>query len=140
MGRARAGPGVAVMTAIGLRRAYDPPGEGEGWRVLVDGLWPRGVAKARIGMDEWLKAVAPSDGLRRWFDHDPARWDEFRRRYRAELAANPAPFDMLLARAAAGPVTLLFAARDRERNNAAALREALAERLAQPRNAGSAPE
>lgn len=118
------------MSRVGLRRAYDPPGEGEGWRVLVDRLWPRGVAKARLVMDEWAKDVAPSDALRRWFGHDPARWDRFRARYRAELAAEPGPFEALRARAEAGPVTLLFAAQDRERNNAVVLRELLEEELA----------
>lgn len=118
------------MTGIGLRRAYDPPGEGEGWRALVDRLWPRGVAKARIGIDEWAKDVAPSEALRRWFGHDPARWDAFRRRYAEELAANPGPFEALLARARAGRVTLVYAAHDPEHNNAVALRAALEERLA----------
>ncbi|MBP7001849.1 MAG: DUF488 family protein [Amaricoccus sp.] len=98
--------------------------------MLVDRLWPRGVAKARLGMDEWAKDVAPSDALRRWFGHDPARWDEFRRRYLAEIAASPGPFDALLARAEAGPATLLYAAHDLEHNNAVVLRDALEERLA----------
>ncbi len=117
------------MARIGLRRAYDPPGDDEGWRVLVDRLWPRGVARARLGMDEWTKEVAPSDALRHWFGHDPALWDEFRRRYREELAANPGPFEALLRRAEAGPVTLLYSAHDREHNNAVALRGFLEERL-----------
>ncbi len=114
---------------IGLRRAYDPPGAGEGWRVLVDRLWPRGVARARLGLDEWAKEIAPSDELRRWFGHEPARWEGFRRRYRDELAARPEAVAALVGRAAAGPVTLIYAAHDRERNNAVVLREAIAEAL-----------
>ncbi|MBP7242182.1 DUF488 domain-containing protein [Amaricoccus sp.] len=117
------------MGAIGLRRAYDPAGEGEGARVLVDRIWPRGIARARLDIDEWVKDLAPSDDLRRWFGHDPARWSEFRRRYLAELAANPAPFEALLARARSGPLTLLYAARDQEHNNAVVLRQAIEERL-----------
>jgi uncharacterized protein YeaO (DUF488 family) len=112
---------------IRVKRAYDPPEAGDGTRVLVDRLWPRGLAKAEARIDHWLKDVAPSSELRRWFGHEPARWDEFRRRYRAELAARPEGMAELRRLAAKGPVTLLFAARDEAHNNAAALAELLAE-------------
>ena len=115
------------MTAqIHLRRAYDAPGAGDGTRVLVDRLWPRGLARTRAKMDLWLKEIAPSNALRRWFGHEPTRWEEFAARYRAELTANPAPLAELARLCRAGPVTLLFAAHDAERNNAVVLCECAA--------------
>lgn len=114
---------------IRLRRAYDPPGDADGTRVLVDRLWPRGLAKARAKIDIWLKEIAPSDALRREFGHDPARWDWFARAYRRELAENPEPVERLVELCRAGTVTLLFAARDAERNNAVVLRGVLERRL-----------
>jgi uncharacterized protein YeaO (DUF488 family) len=116
---------------VGLRRAYEPPGAGDGWRVLVDRLWPRGVAKAALPLDDWMKAVAPSPGLRRWYGHDPARWEEFRRRYAAELAAAPEAVAPLVARCRQGPVTLVFGARDVAHSHAVVLREHLLGRLAE---------
>jgi uncharacterized protein YeaO (DUF488 family) len=104
---------------IRIKRAYDPPSPDDGTRVLVDRLWPRGLEKGTAAIDLWLNEAAPSAALRRWFGHDPARWDEFRRRYAAELAANPAATQPL--RDMRGVVTLLFAAHDRDHNNAAAL-------------------
>lgn len=118
-----AGPDVRV------KRVHDPAEAADGTRVLVDRIWPRGVKKADARVDLWLKDAAPSSGLRRWFAHDPDKWPEFRRRYRAELAERPDALDDLAARARTGRVTLLFAARDREHNNAVALRELLLERL-----------
>ena len=110
------------MTAlIHLRHAYDAPGADDGTRVLVDRLWPRGLARARAKVDLWLKEIAPSDALRRWFGHDPTRWEEFAARYLAELTADPAPLTELARICRAGPVTLLFAAHDAERNNAVVL-------------------
>ncbi len=118
------------MTAhIHLRRAYDAPGADDGARVLVDRLWPRGLARAHAKIDLWLKEIAPSDALRRWFGHEPARWEEFAVRYRAELAANPVPLVELERLCRAGPVTLLFAAHDAERNNAVVLGDVLRERI-----------
>lgn len=108
-----------------LKRVQDAAEDGDGLRVLVDGLWPRGVRKADARIDLWLREIAPSAELRTWYGHDPNRWDEFRRRYRAELADKPELLADLRARAADGQVTLLFAARDRERNNAVALKEVL---------------
>lgn len=118
-----AGPDVRV------KRVHDPAEAADGTRVLVDRIWPRGVRKADAGVDLWLRDVAPSAELRRWFAHDPDKWTEFRRRYRAELAERPEALDELVARARRGRVTLLFAARDREHNNAVALRELLLERV-----------
>lgn len=115
------------MPTISIRRAYDPPGTGEGQRVLVDRLWPRGLSHERLGADLWLKDIAPSDELRHWFGHDPAKWDEFRRRYIAELDANPEPVRQLRALAGQGPLTLLFAAHDAQHNNAVALRDYLSQ-------------
>jgi uncharacterized protein YeaO (DUF488 family) len=92
--------------------------------VLVDRLWPRGLTKAEAGIDDWAKEVAPTAALRRWFGHDPERWDEFQRRYRAELKDNPA-LDKLRALVAAGPVTLVYGARDETHNQAVVLRDVL---------------
>ncbi|MFD9126593.1 DUF488 domain-containing protein [Kitasatospora sp. NPDC059571] len=109
--------------AVTCRRIYTAPEPGEGARVLVDRLWPRGLRKEDAGFDEWLRAVAPSDGLRRWYGHDPELFEEFRRRYLAELA-EPAPaaaLDHLRQLAAAGPLALLTAARDLPISHAAVL-------------------
>jgi uncharacterized protein YeaO (DUF488 family) len=114
---------------IRLKRVYEPPSAGDGWRVLVDRLWPRGLTKEQAALDVWAKEIAPSDALRRWFGHEPGKWDEFRKRYFAELDGHPEAVGRLLRPAAGGPITLLFAARDAERNNAVALREYLQERL-----------
>jgi len=111
--------------SIRIKRVYDPPARDDGVRVLVDRLWPRGISKAAARVDAWLKALAPSAALRTWFGHDPARWTEFRRRYHRELAATDARQE-LLALADHQPLTLLFAAKDPDHNNAAALRDYLA--------------
>ncbi|GAB4301076.1 MAG: DUF488 domain-containing protein [Roseovarius sp.] len=108
----------------------------EGARVLVDRLWPRGIAKADLALDLWARETAPSDELRRWFGHDPARWEEFVRRYREELEAKPEAVEELLALCRKGPVTLIFAARDEAHNNAVALRDWLAGRLAEEEGRG----
>lgn len=110
---------------IRVRRVTEAPRQGDGRRFLVDRLWPRGVRKEATRLDGWLKEVAPSDELRRWFGHEPARWDEFRRRYFAELDANAGALGPLRDAVGHGPVTLCFAARDVEHNNAVALREYL---------------
>jgi uncharacterized protein YeaO (DUF488 family) len=108
-----------------IKRAYDPPAQDDGQRVLIDRLWPRGLRKAEAMIDLWLKDAAPSDALRRWFGHDPARWEEFRARYAAELAERPEAVGRLRRMLHEGPVTLLFAAHDQEHNNAVALRDFL---------------
>lgn len=108
-----------------LKRAYEPPARGDGTRILVDRLWPRGLKKDGAALDHWMKDVAPSPALRKWFGHDPERWSEFRRRYAAELRAQAEPLDTIRALAHAGPVTLVYAARDEEHNHALVLRDVL---------------
>lgn len=114
---------------IQTERVYEPKGKNDGKRFLVDRLWPRGVKKEALKMDGWLKDVAPSNALRHWFNHDPAKWKEFQRRYRAELSAKPENWQPLLETAKAGDVTLLFSAHDMEHNNAVVLKELLDEQL-----------
>ena len=108
---------------IHLKRAYDPPAPEDGARILVDRLWPRGVTKEKARIDLWLKEIAPSDALRKWFGHEPAKWPEFQLRYLKELEARPAAVAKLAAEVRGGPVTLVYAARDEEHNNAVALKE-----------------
>ncbi len=110
---------------VGIKRIYDPPAPEDGTRVLVDRLWPRGISKDEARIDEWLKEIAPSDELRKWFGHDPARWEEFRKRYRQELAAKAELMDELRKLAGTRKMTLLFAAKDEEHNNAVVLKELL---------------
>lgn len=112
------------------KRIYDPPSPEDGYRVLVDRLWPRGVTKDRAALDRWMKEVAPSDRLRKWFGHLPEHWEEFVARYREELIGNPAVEELLRwDRGEEHPdVTLLYAARDRERNTAEALLRILRKR------------
>jgi uncharacterized protein YeaO (DUF488 family) len=107
---------------IKIKRIYDPASPEDGLRFLVDRLWPRGLNKSSVKLDGWLKDLAPSDELRKWFGHDPARWQEFQRRYFAELDEIPAVRETLQAADRRGTVTLLFAARDLEHNNAIALK------------------
>lgn len=117
---------------IWIRRAYDPPSSVDGTRVLVDRLWPRGITKVDLRIDDWTRELAPSDDLRHWFGHDPDRWEEFRTRYRRELASmageGRAELEGLVARVAGGRVTLVFGSRDEAHNNAVVLREVLEER------------
>jgi uncharacterized protein YeaO (DUF488 family) len=110
---------------IRLKRIYDPPSPDDGLRILVDRLWPRGLKKEAAALDRWDRDIAPSDSLRKEFGHDHSRWDEFMASYFAELDANPEPVKRLAAEARHGTVTLLFAARDTEKNNAVALRDYL---------------
>lgn len=110
---------------IRLKRAYEPAEPGDGRRFLVERLWPRGVRKADLPLDAWLKDLAPSPALRTWFGHDPAKWGEFQRRYAAELRANESALAPLRAAAREGTVTLVYAARDTERNSAVLLKEYL---------------
>ncbi|MGH7049837.1 MAG: DUF488 domain-containing protein [Acetobacteraceae bacterium] len=111
------------MSEIRLKRAYDPPDPADGTRVLVDRLWPRGVKKSEAAIDVWLKEVAPSTELRQWFGHDPAKWTEFRKRYRAELAHGEAIRELRTLVARNERTTLVFAAHDTEHCNAVVLRE-----------------
>jgi uncharacterized protein YeaO (DUF488 family) len=116
-------PHGAIM--IRIKRMYDPPAADDGRRVLVDRLWPRGVSKEKARIDEWVKEIAPSDDLRTWFGHDPGRWEEFRKRYREELEGHGELLESLRTEAGKGTVTLLFAAKDAEHNNAVVLAEIL---------------
>lgn len=110
---------------VRVKRIYDAPGDADGYRMLIDHIWPRGVSLERAKLDEWAKELAPSDELRKWFDHDPARFAEFRARYRLELAAQSKRLGDLRRQAKSGPLTILYAARDQEHNNAVVLAEIL---------------
>jgi uncharacterized protein YeaO (DUF488 family) len=110
---------------IKVKRAYEPLAPDDGTRFLVDRLWPRGVKRETLRLNGWLRDVAPSDALRRWFDHDPARWEDFQRRYFAELDSRPQAWQSILEAARRGTVTLLYTARDSEHNNAVALKRYL---------------
>ena len=111
---------------IRTKRIYEPPEPGDGYRLLVDRLWPRGVSRAGAALDAWMKEIAPSTELRRWFAHDVARWPGFKQRYAVELDARRDLVTEILSRARAGPVTLLYSARDTDHNQAVALAEYLA--------------
>jgi uncharacterized protein YeaO (DUF488 family) len=112
---------------VRIKRVYDPAELGEGYRVLIDRLWPRGVSREHARIDEWARDLAPSDALRKWFGHDPERFQEFRRRYRAELGAHTDRIEELRSRATQNPVTVVYAARDEKHNNATVLAEVLRE-------------
>ena len=114
-----------VADNVKLKRAYEPSASGDGLRVLVDRLWPRGVSKKHAALDQWIKEVAPSTELRKWFGHDPDRWEEFGRRYAAELHANDELLAQLRALARQGPVTLVYSAHDEAHNDAIVLRHVL---------------
>ncbi|HZS72604.1 MAG TPA: DUF488 domain-containing protein [Candidatus Acidoferrum sp.] len=113
---------------IRLKRVYEKAGRGDGKRYLVERLWPRGVKKEALRMDGWLKDAAPSTKLRKWFGHDPKKWEEFKRRYRKELDANPEGVRQILEAMRKGDVTLIYSSRDAEHNNAVALGQYLEER------------
>lgn len=114
--------------AVQAKRIYDPVHAGDGYRVLVDRVWPRGVSRERAQLDEWAQELAPSDQLRRWFGHVPERFAEFRERYREELRSRAGELDALRARAETTTVTILYGARDRDHNNGVVLAELLRER------------
>jgi len=112
-------------TKLRIKRVYEEPGEDDGKRILVDRLWPRGMSKEKARVDLWLKEVAPSNELRKWFAHDPSKWPEFKRRYIAELKTVGAPLALLRQQLSQGKVTLLYGARDEEHNEAVVLLEML---------------
>jgi len=114
---------------VRIKRAYAPIDDEDGYRVLIDGLWPRGISKERLRADAWMRELAPSDELRKWFGHEPSRWAEFQKRYRKELATKGDLLGELCERAKVGKLTLLYAAKDEEHNNAVVVRELLARRL-----------
>jgi uncharacterized protein YeaO (DUF488 family) len=115
--------------SIWVRRAYEAPTRNDGYRVLVDGVWPRGVSREDLEIDDWMRDLAPSKRLRQWFDHDPARWETFQRRYFQELRGKEEAVRGLLDRIQRGRVTLVYGARDRDHNNAVALRAFLEKRI-----------
>ncbi len=108
---------------VQVKRVYEPVQESDGKRYLVERLWPRGMSRERLQLDGWLKELAPSDALRRWFRHDPRKWREFRERYFVELAQQRTYWEPLLQEAQQGTITLLYSARDTQHNNAVALKE-----------------
>ncbi len=114
---------------IGVKRVYEAPEAVDGKRFLVERLWPRGIKKESLKMDGWIKEVAPSNELRQWFGHDPAKWEEFRHRYTTELESNRDHWQPLLTEARHGTVTLLYSAHDQEHNNAIVLKAFLEDRL-----------
>ncbi len=120
--------GRIAATKLRLKRAYEPAEAEDGTRVLIDRLWPRGVSKDQAAIDLWLKDLAPSTALRKWFGHDPARWAEFQRHYAEELQQHPEPFGQLHDLAQKGRVTLVYAARDEAHNDAVVLHRLLLER------------
>ncbi len=124
--------------AIKLKRAYDPASRSDGARFLVERLWPRGVRKTDLHVDAWLKDAGPSTELRKWFSHDPAKWDEFRRRYDRELDARPDAWRPIADAAKRGDVTLVYSSHDVEHNNAVALAEYLGRRRPAPARAQAA--
>ena len=113
------------MIVLALKRVYDKKAPNDGVRFLVERLWPRGIKKTALPIDDWLKDVAPSDSLRRWFAHDPKKWPEFRRRYFAELDQHPEAWEPIRSAARRGRVTLIYSSHDTEHNNAVALQEYL---------------
>ncbi len=113
---------------IRIKRTYEPRARADGRRILVERLWPRGMKREALQMDAWMKEVAPSTQLRKWFGHRPERWQEFRRRYKKELRANPDACSSILDVSKRGTVTLLYSAHDLEHNGAVVLREYLMER------------
>ncbi len=120
---------------IRTKRAYAPPAPSDGKRYLIDRLWPRGVTRERLALEEWLRELAPSDGLRAWFGHAPEKYPAFRRRYRAELRHHPEILARILEESRSGTVTLIYAARDSDLSNASVLHELL-EEMEEPSSAG----
>lgn len=110
---------------IKLKRVYEKPTKEDGLRILVDRLWPRGLTKEKAAVDLWLKEIAPSAELRKWFGHDPAKWKKFRARYTTEVRHNPDPFTLLKQKAREGTITLIYGARDTEHNEALVLKQLL---------------
>lgn len=117
------------VTTIHIKRAYEAPSKADGCRVLVDRLWPRGIAKEAAHLQEWMKELAPSSELREWFGHDPARWEEFQRRYDRELDARPEQINALIHLADQSVITLVYAAKDETHNNAVALKNYLVRKI-----------
>jgi uncharacterized protein YeaO (DUF488 family) len=129
-----------LAARIQLKRVYEASSSADGMRFLVERLWPRGIKKSSLKIQAWLKDVAPSVSLRKWFNHDPARWKEFRRRYFAELMENPGSWLPILEAARCGTVTLIYSSHDPEHNNAIALKEFLEQHLHEQSKREFAPD
>ena len=114
---------------IMIKRIYDPPAAEDGFRILVDRLWPRGLAKAKTKVDLWLKEISPSNELRKWYGHDPEKWEEFKKRYRNEIEDQKEALDSIVKKARGGIVTFLFSSKEKKLNNAAALKEFVERRM-----------
>jgi uncharacterized protein YeaO (DUF488 family) len=114
-----------------MKRIYEPPAVADGARILVDRIWPRGIKKETAALDLWLKDIAPSTDLRKWYGHKPEKWPEFRRQYKAELSAHKSELEQLIGFVRKGAVTLLYAAHDGDHSNAEVLKEYLLRRIAQ---------
>jgi uncharacterized protein YeaO (DUF488 family) len=108
---------------IKIKRIYQTPAAGDGFRILVDRLWPRGLSKEKAKVDLWLKDISPSNELRKWYSHDPAKWAEFKRKYLEEIEGKKPEFDLLRQKAKGGTITFLFSSKEEKLNNAAALKE-----------------
>ena len=117
-----------MKTKIGIKRVYDEPAASDGRRILVDRLWPRGLTKEKAKIDYWAKDISPSNELRKWYSHDPARWDEFRKRYSAELNRNATGVEALVEAMGKGPVSFVYSSTERRINNAEALKHYLESR------------
>jgi uncharacterized protein YeaO (DUF488 family) len=113
------------MYHVNIKRVYEEPKKSDGKRILVDRLWPRGLAKAEVKVDLWLKEIAPSTALRKWFSHEPSKWEEFKKRYSVELEKNNEQISLLEREVSEGKVTLVYGAKDQEHNGAVVLREFL---------------
>lgn len=114
-----------MNTDIAIKRVYEKPEKSDGFRILVDRLWPRGLTKEKASVDLWLREIAPSTELRKWFNHDPEKWKEFQKKYAAEVKANKEAYDSLRAKVKSGKVTLVHAAKDEIHNDAVVLRNLL---------------
>ncbi len=123
-----------ASTLVRIKRIYVPAVQGDGCRILVDRLWPRGVSKAEARIDLWMRDIAPSTALRRWFNHDPAKWEEFCERYRAELREQQPLLDAVRQQAKEGPITLVYSARDERFNQAVALQLVLKQPITRKRS------
>jgi uncharacterized protein YeaO (DUF488 family) len=113
------------MCHVNIKRVYEEPKKSDGKRILVDRLWPRGLRKAEVKVDLWLKEIAPSTALRKWFSHEPSKWEEFKKRYSVELEKNNEQISLLEREVSEGKVTLVYGAKDQEHNGAVVLREFL---------------
>ncbi|MDP3091083.1 MAG: DUF488 domain-containing protein [Nitrospira sp.] len=123
-----------AATLVRIKRIYEPAMKGDGYRILVDRLWPRGVSKVAAQIDLWMRGIAPSTVLRRWFNHDPAKWDEFCERYRIELREQQPLLDAVRQQAKEGPVTLVYSARDERFNQAAVIQLVLKQSITRKRS------